>query len=364
MTKSRASRYGGPSPSFRQGSLMKATAYVHLYIPYHNAGGETTMHDLLRAMVQDGWDVDVILSRAMPGYDEPYEVDGVKVFPFTDNRQLIHAVNGSQVLITHLENSERTAIVGRKYRCPVVQVIHNDMDITKGYVDMGCDLAVFNTEWVKDSFVQNPKFKTPYTIVHPRVDTSRFKFPKGHRKTSQKYITLVNLWAGSPKHKSGKGPEVFYALAEAFPQQKFLGVIGGYGDQDIRNMPNVLIQGHTPNILEDVYAKTKILLMPSHYESFGRVAIEGAALGIPTIASPTPGLKEALGPMGVHADPLSSKDWQIELERLLDPQSYKLESDYAKQVARKWTSVQPNELKDYLSKVRHLGEKTLMLRGW
>lgn len=342
---------------------MKATAYVHLYVPYHNAGGETTMHDLLRAMVKDGWEVDVILSTPMHGYDHPYEIDGVKVYPFTDKRQLISAVNKSQVLITHLENSERTAIVGNKYRCPTVQVIHNDMDITKGYVRQGCDLAVYNTDWVRDSFIKD-SINVPGVVVHPRVDLTRVQFPKGFRKTEQKYITLVNLWAGSPRHKSGKGPEVFYELAERFPKEKFMGVIGGYGEQDIRVLPNVTIQSHTSNIINDVYRKTKILLMPSHYESFGRVAVEGACVGIPTIASPTPGLREALDVNGTYADPLDVDAWEKELVKLLDKTEYAAASKNAKSQAKAWSDLQPIELETYLKHVRSLGERTLLLRGW
>ncbi len=342
---------------------MHATVYIHLYIPYHMAGAETTMHDLLRAMVQDGWTVDVILSTPMKGYDEPYEIDGVKVYPFTDRLQLIKAVNKSQILITHLENSERTAIVGKKYRCPTVQIIHNDMDITKGYVRTGCDLAVYNTDWVRDSFVKS-EIKVPGIVVHPRVDLSRVQFPKGFRKTEQKYITLVNLWAGVPKRQSGKGSEVFYALAERFPKEKFMGVIGGYGDQDIRDLPNVTIQPHTSDIVQDVYRKTKILLMPSHYESFGRVAVEGACVGIPTIASPTPGLREALDVNGTYADPFDIDAWEKELTKLLDKTEYNAASKNAKAQAKAWSDLQPAELSTYLRNVRSLGERTLLLRGW
>jgi glycosyltransferase involved in cell wall biosynthesis len=234
------------------------------------------------------------------------------------------------------------------------------MDITKGYVAQGADLVVWNTDWVAEDF----NYDGLQCIVHPRVDGDRFKFPKGHRKANQEYITLVNLWAGSIKGQNGKGPEVFYALAERFPDHKFLGVIGGYGEQDIRNLPNVTIQKHTPDMVKDVYAKTKVLLMPSRYESFGRVALEGAFLGIPTIANPTLGLTEALGSGGIYADRDDSAAWAMALEDLLEPDIYKKASDYAKTRAKFWKSKQSAELETFLRHAWHLGQQCLLLRGW
>lgn len=352
---------------------MKAVAYIHAYVDHgHNAGAETTMHDLLRAMVKDDWEVEVILSCPQRGITQPYTVDGVLVTPFSDPNQLITAVNQCQLLITHLENSDRVGIVGKMYRCPVVQVIHNDMDITKGYIDMGCDLAVFNTAWVRDSFAVPsgrygaPTYSGPKVVMHPRIDLKRFVFPKGHRKSSQRYITLVNLWSGTSAfgQRSGKGTEVFYAMAERFPEERFLGVIGGYGEQDIRKVKNVTIQMHTHDMVKDVYAKTKLILMPSHYESFGRVAIEAAALGIPSVVSPTPGLVEAMGDAGLYAALDNLDEWELHIASVLNDFVYPRRADLVEQRAEYWYDKQPEELALYLDEARRLGEMTLALRGW
>lgn len=347
---------------------MKVTALVHAYVNHgHNAGAETTLHDLLRAMVQEGWEADVILSRPDAGITSDYEIDGVRVFMYTDKRQIIKAGLKSQLLISHLENYERVAIVGRKYRVPVAHVIHNDMDITKGYMSHGCDLAVFNTDWVQESFLERPvrgsrSFTGPRTVVHPRVDTLRFSRASDFNSEPE-FITLVNLWDGGGK-QDGKGAHTFYEMAKRFPRKKFLGVVGGYGEQRIEVHPNVTILPHTSNVLEDVYLKTRLLLMPSRYESYGRVAIEGAACGIPTIASPTPGLKEALGQQNFYADPDDYDKWEKIIHFLDEDDVYRGNSITARERADYWYKKQPEELEDFLTKARSIAQTGLYLRGY
>ena len=54
---------------------------------------------------------------------------------------------------------------------------------------------------------------------------------------------------------------------------------------------------------QSVYARTRLLLMPSRSESFGRVGLEAAASGIPTIASPVEGVPEVLGDCALFLHP-------------------------------------------------------------
>ena len=75
---------------------------------------------------------------------------------------------------------------------------------------------------------------------------------------------------------------MFYALAERFPDQRFFAVEGSYGEQIIRtDLPNVEWLRHVPGhqMREQVYARTKVLLMPSVYESYGRTAVEAMVAG-------------------------------------------------------------------------------------
>ena len=77
--------------------------------------------------------------------------------------------------------------------------------------------------------------------------------------------------------------------------------------------------------MREVYKRTKILLMPSSYETWGRVATEGAVSGTPTICTNTPGLTEALGPGGNYVDLKDRANidaWVAQVKKLSTPRGY------------------------------------------
>lgn len=103
------------------------------------------------------------------------------------------------------------------------------------------------------------------------------------------------------------------------PHVQFLAVRGGYGPQIRRCLPNVEMIDSTLDITTAVYARTRILLMPSRVETYGRTALEAACSGIPTIAHPTPGLIESLGDAATFVDRSSITSWVAAIDRLFDP---------------------------------------------
>jgi glycosyltransferase involved in cell wall biosynthesis len=115
------------------------------------------------------------------------------------------------------------------------------------------------------------------------------------------HVTLVNCY-------KEKGGDLLIALAKALPDVSFLGVLGSYNKQVKESLPNLTYVENTKDI-ESFYKKTHIILMPSVYESWGRVAVEAMSLGIPVIAHPTPGLRESLGDAGLFANRNSPGRW-------------------------------------------------------
>jgi hypothetical protein len=300
---------------------------LHLYAPHHCAGAEMAAHALLRALVTRGHTVDVTLSRVHTGIAEPYTVDGVTVYPHRDKgdpfRWLADPRRRPDVIVTHLENTERASVLGGIYRVPVVHLLHNTFDATKWALGRQPALAVANTEWmardIRDWWANARHGPLPpMIVVRPPVRRSDYRAKPG------RLVTLVNVTAD-------KGAATFYALADRFPATTFLAVEGAYGTQDRRERPNVRWQAHLPGdrMRDEVYRRTRILLMPSVYESYGRVGVEAACSGIPTIAHPTPGIRESLGDAATYADRADTDAWARHLTRLLTPAGWSVASTVA-----------------------------------
>jgi surfactin synthase thioesterase subunit/glycosyltransferase involved in cell wall biosynthesis len=125
-------------------------------------------------------------------------------------------------------------------------------------------------------------------IVHPPIYGTG-PFPKLGR-FGNGLITMINPCAV-------KGISIFLALAEQLPERGF-GALPGWGTtahdrRNLEQLANVTILPNSKNI-EDVLARTQVLLMPSLWlEGFGLIVVEAMLRGIPVVASDSGGLGEA-----------------------------------------------------------------------
>lgn len=284
----------------------------------------------LRAMVRRGHKVRIICDRSLTA---PYTVDGIRVVRPPrrgTNTWLETFVKDSDLLVTHLDLTSQAMQLAMAVKIPLVHFVHNDAQLMYWRVDARVPyknaLAVYNSHWLAkkrsrwNEQEMPEEWLAPSVTVHPVVERQYYECERGTK------ITLVNP-------TPGKGVETFKALAERMPEYEFLAVEGGYGEQIIvqqghKTKPgqfeaggNIEWMAHTPDIRE-VFRKTKVLLMPSEYESYGRVGVEAACCGIPTIANPTLGLLEAFGDAGIFLDRTDIDGWEKELRRLLTDDVY------------------------------------------
>lgn len=297
---------------------MRALSYVKRYVGMgHDAGSEVTLHYLNKTLAASGWEVNVLLSEPHPGAPSPYVVDGVTVVPHTSPEYLIQWIPYHDVLFTQHGPTRRCVYLSRETRIPLVQFIHNELQWSKGFLALGCDLAVYNSDHVRVAMESNLEevvgvpirdgeaalmnrecWAWDGIVVHPVVDPSEYTVTP-----DRKYITQIGL-------SKEKGGDIFWELARRNPQWQFLAVHNAYGDPIVNTLPNVRILEHTPNI-QMAYEQTKVLLMPSTRESYGRTAIEAACSGVPTICSGTDGLREALGDAGMYATSVDDYNTQL-----------------------------------------------------
>jgi glycosyltransferase involved in cell wall biosynthesis len=224
------------------------------------------------------------------------------------------------VVVSHHQHALQAIKTARLIGARSVYFSHNAYDLNRRPIQANPSLIVHNSIHVQEAL---SKFSVgaEEMVFHPPLTPERHLV----ESTGDAY-TLINM-------NADKGSELFYRLAEAEPDRKFVGVVGGHGVQVIkRNIPNVTILEHGPD-MQRVWSLTRVLLMPSEFESYGLTAVEAGINGIPTIAHPTPGLQENLGPEGMYADRDNLSDWRMSLEWLDDPENYAMVSKHASGVA-------------------------------
>jgi hypothetical protein len=307
------------------GTALSIVARVHAMPPEHNAGAEHMLVSMLRPLVERGHDVSVWLSRYGKA-SKVYDYRGIRVVPLEARLDFPTAVRKAHVLISHLECVPHTAALARGYSKPVVVLCHNTHRPTfRDAAAGGTALAVYNSQWMEREaelfFAEYPQAVRPAAslIVRPPVFADEYATKPG------KAITLINC---NPE----KGGRVLEALAHRMPDQQFLAVKGAYGEQILPDLPNVEVVEHVrgEDMREKVYGRTRVLLMPSSYESWGRAGCEALASGIPVVAHPTPGLCESLGEAGVFVDRNDVAGYEAVLRKLLAPAEYRLASKRAK----------------------------------
>lgn len=277
---------------------------------------------MLRDMVRRGHsasvlinfkDVDSTRTKSRHAAQQRYDFEGVTVYNFAGNAEKVFPK--ADIVITHLEKGSN-AIHGapnwcNRYKKPLARLVHNDRELFyfKATRDTS-DLVIFNSLWLQQAYNATLTADWPQIVVRPPVDPAYYATDN----TGAKDITLINL-------TDNKGAKLFYDLVRAMRGHSFLAVKGGYDQQMIDTGVNLEVMENQSDI-RPVYARTRVLLMPSLIETYGRVAIEAMCSGIPVIANETAGLREACGDAAVFLDRNRPHDWIAELKRLDDPVYY------------------------------------------
>jgi glycosyltransferase involved in cell wall biosynthesis len=294
---------------FGMSKNINILAYVKLYPPSTNAGAELMLHEILVELRKRGHNVIVAQDSPTIG-----ELDGIKIFSYENIR---HTGFRPDVIFTQNHDTPKAIVFAQSIQKPIVHFIHNDKSARVFRLSKrNASLIVANSGWVYNS-INVPGINK--IIITPPTDLSKYETDR----SSANKITFINLI-------DIKGVDMFWQIARIMSDREFLAVKGGYGDQVLNSKPieNVEVVENTSD-MKSIYSKTKILLVLSKYESWGRVGIEAISSGIPVIATRTPGLQESLKESAIfieHGDLASL----VEAIRYLDSednyQEYSLKS--------------------------------------
>lgn len=315
------------------------TWIVHNYPPVHNAGGEWMLHAINRYLIQEGYTVNVIVPKFPI---KRYE--GVYIYTFNDKKQIQNVIQKTKFIGTHFHFSlmaVKSASIAKK---PIIIIIHDEIQkpylqaFTKIYSKENIYL-IYNSFWIKKVY-ENMKFNG--CIVFPPVYWKDYQV-----ETNRKYVTLINC-------NTNKGGKILIQLAKLMPDIEFLGVEGAY-DAQIKDkaVTNITYLPSTPNI-ESIYEQTDIIIMPSKQETWGRVAVEAISSGIPVIANPTEGLREALDYCGIYVSYTDIKEWVNTIRKLKTDQAYykKISQVCIKRSRELEPSIQLRAMEQWLQKIK------------
>lgn len=271
---------------------MTLVALSHGYPPLWNMGGEVSLHRTLIAARGE----KIVLTAT----DKPYTFEGVRVEQINTPNVLdikaapkpiaeqVKALGGTIVVG---QNELSLAAVGAANLIDAVSIVnvHTPPQYGNGIREAMrlTDYAIYNTEVAAKEWGE-PKA----LVVHPPINA----MPSNTSTKGDAYTLLSSL--------RNKGVETVLELAKIYPDKRFIIVRSpaepthGLPDIEARAalLPNVELHPRVPPEEVDKYLKqTRILLVPSRYETYGMSAIEAAGYGIPTVHVDTPHVREGIG---------------------------------------------------------------------
>lgn len=274
------------------------------------SGAETMAKRIVDFLASQGHEIKVLLLWGHSFQDGKVEVieQDQDSSPYEQNRDLWEWCDFA---VTHLIQGGYADNKARWHKKPLVHLVHNSH--TDPFRDDRIEnrYHIYNSEYVKRKL----KNKTQNIVCRPPVDYRDYTHIKPNERG---YITLIN-------HNTNKGGQRLIEIAKKLPKVKFLAVKGGYAVdmrgqiKDEKQLNITYCEPHQDirNVLKD----TKILIMPSEYESYGQTAVEAMACGIPVIVSTGTGCAEIVGNMPkLPYDDIDS--WVNEIKRLIKDDEY------------------------------------------
>lgn len=229
----------------------------------------------------------------------------------------------------------------RGYNRPILTTCHYDgsypalIKNNPGRVIRWVEMVMFINAAMETNFRKYvnpwPPNVTRTAIIRPIMHESKIRIDEHFQG---EYITLVNA-------NQNKGVNQFIEIAKRMPEQKFLAVIPYYGELRPPPAPSNVEWIPFDDDIRNILKRTRILLMPSYYESFGRIAVESMYNGIPVIYSKpaikpkdmtgtTEGMEEWIKPAGIACERENIDEWISLISSLDDETAYSERSEIVK----------------------------------
>lgn len=328
---------------------MKTVALTHGYPPFWNMGGEVSLHRTMIALDGEKY--------VLTNVDEPYIFDGINVEQI--DLENVLKINANPRPVTYqLRKMKADVVIGQSelslvavhaaYDSGAISIVnvHAPPRFGRGIMDAVtlADYAIYNTQHSANLWGEPNAF-----ILHPPISP----LPEKVSNKGDAYTVLSSL--------INKGVEVVLYLAKLYPNKRFIIVRSpaepthGLSDLEERvaKLPNVELHPRVPP--EEVYKyleQTRILLVPSMFETYGMSAIEAAGYGIPCVHVNTEHVREGIGDAAILVPALDVDETAKGIE--LIESSYEEFSKKARERAEWLYNRQLGELEDLKSFITNI----------
>lgn len=278
---------------------MNILAFLELYALKNKSGGELYIHNILKKISEKKENkINVICD----GDDEPIKYDDISIYETNEElNDRLKYIDKCDILISQLKYGVHAINHGLKIGKKCILILHSYLKDYNELVSNPKVIKIFNCNFIYKQYNSSKEaIKGEYYIVEPIID-----FPKYNKFVykdidCREYITMINP-------SFSKGGDVFYQICKFYKDRKFLVCEGGYLKdtqplKKFRELSNVLVIKNTERIIEEVYSRSRIVIMPSRLETYGMVAVEAASMGIPVILNKNTGLYDNVGKIGLYGD--------------------------------------------------------------
>lgn len=233
-------------------------------------------------------------------------------------------------------------INSRGHNRPIIATCHYDgnyLAITRnnpGRNIQWVEMLLFINTVMEDNYRKNivpwPPNITKTGAVRPLLHEEKILITE---EFQGEYITLVNA-------NQNKGVAQFIELARRMPDRKFLGILPYYGELRVPDAPDNVKWIPFDDDIRNILKETRILLLPSYYESFGRIAVEAMLNGIPVLYSKinpnskypggsTEGVETWIKPAGIACNREKPEEWVEAILSLDDTDAYSAKSSESRE---------------------------------
>ena len=265
-------------------AAMTLTAFLHGYPPLWSMGGETSTHRTLRAVPGS-----VVFTKTL----EEYTYDGVSVRPATGtSRQSIMEdakAAGASVLFGHSTLAVETIRAARRMGLPSILAVHapprfgGDLRAARH----AASVRLYNTEVARRDWRDVKGW-----VLHPPVGVPR-DFVEGPRDAHTLTSSLVNKGAGRVLELAKRRYDQRFIIVES-PAHSTHGDEKFWEQADKLENVEIWPRLH-PDEMHLLWAETRVLLVPSRYETYGMAAMEAAWYRIPSVHVDTAHVREGIG---------------------------------------------------------------------